>query len=105
MPLAPASATPSESISGDDLQALVRCLWQELLQTNADLDNMTFYDAGGHSLLIVTLHQRLEERLTIRIPIAEFFAAPTITTMTNFLQELLRREKVVENGDIEEFLL
>lgn len=105
MPLAPASATPSESISGDDLQALVRCLWQELLQTNADLDNMTFYDAGGHSLLIVTLHQRLEERLTIRIPIAEFFAAPTITTMTNFLQELLRSEKVVENGDIEEFLL
>ena len=91
-----------------DVQIVVASAWRDLLQTDAELDGVAFFEAGGHSLLIVRLQQLLEHRFDIQIPIAEFFAAPTISAMT----EMIRRRLDLPNSPIsketsseEEFLI
>ena len=94
--------------SSTDLQAAVCSAWRDLLQTEAELDDVTFFDAGGHSLLIVRLQQVLERRFDIQLPIAEFFAAPTISAMTEMLRrrlELRDSLPLTKSASEEEFLL
>ena len=105
MPGLKASTAPAQSEQRHDMEGLVRSLWRELLQTDAEIDGMTFFDAGGHSLLIVKLQQRLERELATHIPIAEFFAAPTIKDMADMLSRHLSTQGTEQKDHIQEYIL
>lgn len=69
------------------LEASLLELWRELLQnTNIGLDDH-FFEAGGHSLLIITIQNRLKHQLDIDIPIVALFQYPTINTLARHIEQ------------------
>ncbi|HEU5230788.1 MAG TPA: amino acid adenylation domain-containing protein, partial [Ktedonobacteraceae bacterium] len=65
-------------------QALVT-IWQEVLQIDSPgvLDN--FFDLGGHSLLLLQLYSKIQERLGYDITVVDLFQYPTIQALATFL--------------------
>ena len=85
-----AAIAPDETRRGGtplqgELERRIAAVWREVLgieEVGAD-DN--FFDAGGHSLLLVRLHSRLEEALGRTIPLVELFGAPTVRSQAGLL--------------------
>ena len=45
----------------------------------------SFFDAGGHSLLLIQVHDRLRTELNIEFPIVALFEHPTIAALARYL--------------------
>ncbi|MCG5216057.1 condensation domain-containing protein [Streptosporangium soli] len=54
-------------------------IWTELLGVAPENADDTFFVAGGHSLLVPRLLDRIRERFGVEVPLWEFFANPTLT--------------------------
>ncbi|HEX2268538.1 MAG TPA: amino acid adenylation domain-containing protein [Pyrinomonadaceae bacterium] len=67
-------------------QAIV-AIWQEALQIEKVGIDDNFFDLGGHSLLMVSIHNKLKERFKKDLPIADLFKHPTIRRLTACLNE------------------
>ncbi|MFD5326745.1 amino acid adenylation domain-containing protein [Streptomyces sp. NPDC127092] len=70
-----------------ETERLVAAVWAEVLavgQVGAD-DN--FFEAGGHSLLLLRVQARLTERLGRQIPVVDLFAHPTVRSLARHLAE------------------
>jgi amino acid adenylation domain-containing protein len=63
----------------------VAAVWREVLglETVGIYDN--FFDLGGHSLLMIKAHARLEERFGREIPLVELFRHPTVAAVAAYL--------------------
>jgi len=60
-------------------------VWQESLQIDKIGVNDNFFDLGGHSLLIVRVHQQLKQRVDKPISLTDLYRFPTIRSLTDFL--------------------
>src|SRR5690606_26916735 len=69
-----AAATPPRS----ELEHAIAGIWRELLGVEEVGVHDSFFDLGGHSLLLVQLHQRLQEELGADLTMVELFEFPTI---------------------------
>jgi amino acid adenylation domain-containing protein len=69
-----AAVTPAEGETEQSLAAL----WCELLGIGQVGRDDSFFDLGGHSLLVARLLVRIERQWGRRIGMAEFFQAPTL---------------------------
>jgi aryl carrier-like protein len=58
--------------------ALVRSLWQEILKTDEIADDISFFDAGGDSLLLIVLVERLTQASGRAIKTMDIFRAGTV---------------------------
>jgi aspartate racemase len=67
-------------------ERMILRLWQELLQVETIGIHDNFFDLNGHSLLLIKMHQRLEEMFQIKIPVVELFRNPTIDALQRYLQ-------------------
>ncbi|MFK5968540.1 MAG: amino acid adenylation domain-containing protein [Candidatus Marithrix sp.] len=67
------------------LEQSIANIWQELLQLKEVGIEDTFFDLGGHSLLIVQLQERLNKVLNKTIPVTTLFQYPTIKTLVQHL--------------------
>ena len=56
--------------------------WQHILGTQAIGIDDNFFDAGGHSLLVVRLHRKLQQRLGRAIALTDLYRFPTVRTFT-----------------------
>jgi iturin family lipopeptide synthetase A len=63
----------------------VRQEWAGVLGGQSFGDDASFFDLGGHSILAITLLNRVRQRFGVAYPIAEFFAEPTVRTMASRL--------------------
>ncbi|MFF7453223.1 amino acid adenylation domain-containing protein [Kitasatospora sp. NPDC008115] len=63
------------------VEARIAELWQGLLGVPEVGVHDVFLDLGGHSLLAAGLLARIEREFGTRVPLAEFFAAPTIASL------------------------
>ncbi|MEL7367775.1 MAG: amino acid adenylation domain-containing protein, partial [Myxococcota bacterium] len=61
-------------------------LWKELLGVDSIGLDTNFFDAGGHSLLVVKLASRIESVFGQRIPVAAFFQSQTLETQADLLR-------------------
>jgi acyl carrier protein len=60
-------------------------IWAEILEiTRVGLHN-NFFDLGGHSLLLIKVQSKLEERLNTRVTIVDLFKYPTVASLAKFL--------------------
>ena len=77
-----------------ELEQIIATIWQEVL----DLEKVgiydNFFDLGGHSLLIVQVHSRLQARLERNISMVEMFKYPTIELLAKHLS-FNREEKPI----------
>ncbi|HVR96729.1 MAG TPA: amino acid adenylation domain-containing protein, partial [Thermoanaerobaculia bacterium] len=63
----------------------IAAVWREVLGVEkVGLDD-NFFDLGGHSLLLVRLHARLQEVLGRDMPLVDLFSRPTVRTQAEHL--------------------
>jgi non-ribosomal peptide synthetase component F/methionyl-tRNA formyltransferase/acyl carrier protein len=71
----------------NELEQTIANIWQELLNISKVGTNDNFFDLGGHSLLIVRAHRRLQEVIDRKLSITDMFRFPTIRTLTEYLSQ------------------
>jgi acyl carrier protein len=67
------------------IETLVSEVWAEFLEVPRVGLHNNFFDLGGHSLLLINVQRRLEERLNIRVPIVDLFKYTTVASLAKFL--------------------
>ena len=65
-------------------------LFAEVLGVTQVESNDSFFDLGGHSLLVAQLTSRLKATFGVRVPMRRVYAAPTAETLD---KELTRIQK------------
>ncbi|SDM80969.1 non-ribosomal peptide synthetase [Nonomuraea jiangxiensis] len=65
----------------------VTAAWQAALGVPALDWDQTFFDAGGHSLLMAKTQHHLEQSLGRRIPLTTLYAHPTIRSLSQWLAD------------------
>jgi thioesterase domain-containing protein len=82
------AAGPADRVPpGDQLERAVVRLWQELLGGVPIGVTDNFFRVGGHSLLAVSMVDRLESELGISAGIADVLRAPTVRSLCALLRE------------------
>jgi acyl carrier protein len=69
-----------------ELEQTIAAAWQAALGTDQVGVHDNFFDLGGHSLLMIQLHQKLRADLSIDIELLHLFQFPTIDSLVRFLQ-------------------
>jgi acyl transferase domain-containing protein/acyl carrier protein len=67
-------------------------IWQELLGVQQISVHDDFFEIGGHSLLALLMISRLRKSFQAEISMSEFFDAPTIRQVAEYIQDSLSRE-------------
>jgi amino acid adenylation domain-containing protein len=76
------SAHSSSEAAGTDLEQEVAGVWRRVLGAeHVGLDD-NFFDIGGNSLLLVSVHATLQKMLNKKISVAELFAHTTVRTLS-----------------------
>ena len=71
----------------NEIEASITRVWQEVLGVEQIGVDGNFFDAGGHSLLMVQVHNKLSEIFDKKISIVELFAKPTISALAEYFSE------------------
>ncbi|HKS08830.1 MAG TPA: amino acid adenylation domain-containing protein [Pyrinomonadaceae bacterium] len=71
----------------NEIEATITRVWQEALGVDRIGVNDNFFDAGGHSLLMVQVHNKLSDRFDKKISIVEMFAKPTISALAEYFSD------------------
>ncbi len=77
---------PAENLQRD-LEARIHALWQALLPGAEFSVDDGFFDAGGNSLLLVRLHEKLESHWPGVFSVARLFSVTTIAAQARCIQE------------------
>lgn len=67
------------------IETLVADAWAEILEVPRVGLHNNFFDLGGHSLLLIKVQCKLEERLSVRIAIIDLFKYTTVASLAKFL--------------------
>lgn len=70
-----------------EVEQTIAAIWQELLQMDQVGIHDNFFDLGGHSLLIVQVHSRLQTSFERTVSLIDLFKYPTISTLADFLTQ------------------
>jgi non-ribosomal peptide synthetase component F len=83
-----------------EVEQAIASIWQEVLQLDKVGTNDNFFDLGGHSLLIIKVHSRLQELFGQDLSIVDMFKCPTINCLTkNLSQEKRERLSLQQQGE------
>ena len=69
----------------NETQDRIAGVWKELLGVDQVGIHDNFFDLGGHSMLIVQLHRKLNAAFDRELSVAEVFQFPTVATMARHL--------------------
>lgn len=89
-PAAPAgirltSTAGAETTARTDMERTVAGIWQELFDNPCVSLEANFFDMGGHSLLLVQAHRKLQQALGRSLPIVTLLQYPTVRTLASQL--------------------
>jgi hypothetical protein len=70
-----------------DLERAISRVWREVLQLERVGVRESFFDLGGHSLLLVPLQAGLEEVAGRPVPMVELFRHPTVESQAGWIAE------------------
>lgn len=82
-PVAAAHSAPQS-----DLERTIAAVWCEVLRVPSVGSRDNFFDLGGHSLLVVQVHQRLTSALQLSFPITDLFRFSTVQAIAAHLGAL-----------------
>jgi aryl carrier-like protein len=80
------TSLPAPQVSANGLSATVLNIWKEVLKSDQFSLDDNFFDIGGHSLLMVQVHERLQRALHRAFPLITLLQHPTIRSITTFLE-------------------
>ncbi|MFS0838680.1 non-ribosomal peptide synthetase [Paenibacillus sp. 1P03SA] len=87
--LAADSGTPFAE-AASDIELAIAAVWHEILQRDDFGIHHRFFDVGGESLLLVRVHQRLEELYPGALGVTDLFTYPTIASLAAYLESRTR---------------
>jgi acyl-coenzyme A synthetase/AMP-(fatty) acid ligase/acyl carrier protein len=73
--------------AGTSLQQAISAAFCTVLQVDTVSVDQNFFDLGAHSLLIVRVHEELNQRIAAKVPLISFFQYPTIRTLATFIEQ------------------
>jgi amino acid adenylation domain-containing protein len=73
------------SVPGSEIEPILTQLWQRVLNVPAVGLDDNFFDIGGDSLLLVSVHSNLQKTLQTKIPVTDLFEFPTIRKLAAHL--------------------
>ena len=68
-----------------EVERIIAEVWQQVLRIEQVGLHDNFFDLGGHSLLLIQIHNKFQEIFKKEIPIAEMFRFPTIKALADHL--------------------
>ncbi|TMO68414.1 non-ribosomal peptide synthetase [Pseudoalteromonas aurantia] len=79
------SVSPSQvELASNDVERLISQIWQQHLK-QADIDRQAnFFDIGGHSLLLMAVHESIQAHYP-NVQLTELFTYPSIATLAEHL--------------------
>jgi amino acid adenylation domain-containing protein len=83
-----ASQTGERVQQGRGFTEQVRAVWCEVLKSEHIGLDENFFDVGGDSLLLMSVHSRLQNQLGLKIPIMELFEFTTIRQLAGRVEKL-----------------
>ncbi|MDQ1925112.1 non-ribosomal peptide synthetase, partial [Massilia pseudoviolaceinigra] len=72
-----------------EIEMAIANIWQDLLRLERVGRHDHFFELGGHSLLVMQMINRIYLQFTLRIPVRILFEAPTISSLTIYINDLL----------------
>jgi acyl carrier protein len=75
----------------NDLEATVAAVWRQCLGVAQIGATDNFFDLGGHSLLLVQVHDQLKQRLEVELPLIDLFRFPTVKLQAEMIGAKLSR--------------
>lgn len=69
-----------------ELERKLASIWEEVLKMDRVGVEDNFFDLGGHSLLMIQVHSKLQASLEREIPMVQLFQYPTIRALANYLE-------------------
>lgn len=84
LPKAPLAA---DSKPKTELEKILATVWQEILQLDTVGIHDNFFDLGGHSLLLVQVHNKLSKILEQKLSIVDLFQYPTIQSLAKLFSQ------------------
>src|SRR3569833_1450247 len=72
------------------LEQLLSEIWQELLQVRQVGRHDSFFDLGGHSLLVTRVVAHIRERLRVELPLRSVFETPRLFDLAKRLEQQVR---------------
>src|SRR5262249_55024487 len=69
----------------NDMEQSIANLWREALHLEKVGRSDNFFDLGGHSLLMMELHTKLQEIFKTDLALVEMFKYPTIASLAQYL--------------------
>jgi amino acid adenylation domain-containing protein/non-ribosomal peptide synthase protein (TIGR01720 family) len=79
------TATGAETTPRTDMERAVAGIWQELFDNPRVSLEANFFDLGGHSLLLVQAHRKLQQALGRSLPIVTLLQYPTARALASQL--------------------
>ncbi|MCX7922786.1 MAG: amino acid adenylation domain-containing protein [Clostridia bacterium] len=70
----------------NEIEKSLTAIWQEVLKLSRVGVNDSFFDLGGHSLLLAQVRSKIMKVLKKDVSIMDLFKYPTINTLAKFLQ-------------------
>jgi hypothetical protein len=80
------SAVPEGEAPATPLERTIARIWGEVLGRAAVGVDRSFFDAGGHSLLLLRVQARLQAELGRAIPLLDLFSHPTVRSLAERLE-------------------
>lgn len=71
------------------LEQAVADVWGQALGIEVTSADAEFLLLGGHSLMALVVTEDLREELGVEIPLADFFAAPTVAAQAALVEDAL----------------
>jgi acyl carrier protein len=83
--LAPAHKPAAEALPQGDVERTIAELWRKTLKIERVGVTDNFFDLGGHSLLVVQLHNQLKQALNAPLSLTDLYQYPTIRSLSEYL--------------------
>lgn len=77
-----------------ETEVLIAIIWQEILQLEKLGIHDNFFDLGGHSLLMVQIHHKLQKIFSQELSMVEIFKYPTIHSLAKRLTQNFSKKSV-----------
>jgi len=68
-----------------DLEKSIVDIWEKALKRAQISVQDNFFDLGGHSLLVIQVHDSLSKDLNVDVDLLDLFKYPTVQTLANYL--------------------
>ena len=82
-----------------EVERTIASAWKEVLNIEKVGMYDNFFDLGGHSLLMVQVHSKLQEMYKQDLSIMELFQYPTVSSMAKFLTGGKSKESALQQDD------